>query len=156
MGIFTCNYFNDERNALICAAKKYLNKSQTYIFIHRLIIQNRENLNPADKSYYTKLYIAILKKSYKLSKEKYNSKRFIILLWDYMGDDILTKFDNNYFEYYNATEIIPDFEKNKDKYIIKNDGHSTKFANEVLADFLVKQVNSSTNYNFKNTMSFGN
>lgn len=148
-------HFNYDNKIFVKIVKKYLNKSQTYIFIHRLIIQNRESLDPAARSYYTKLYIAILKKSYKILNEKYNAKRFIILSWDYLGKDILTEFDNNYFEHYNATEIIPGFEKNKDKYIIKNDGHSTKYANEILADFLAKQISSDSNYNFQSTISFG-
>lgn len=157
-------YFDDNSRKFkfTLSTLKCLRKSQIYIYFHRYFYEKTEKLNYQETKNNIELYSAILMKSQKILKERYNTKRFIILFWDkdYWSQNytqmMLEEFDKSALEYYTASGILPDYKLNYSKYYLKyNDGHPSRLANKISAKFLAKQLKSDDNYsyvksNFKN------
>lgn len=123
--------------------KEIMLKSQTYIYINRIIVSENENLGSEEFVSNLDLSIAILNKSRKLLREKCNVNRFIVVYYDDIrqNQDIVNRLNINSFEYYPVAGILPDFQNKANDYFIKGDNHPSKYSNEKLADFLVKQLN---------------
>lgn len=133
---------------------KILKKTQTY-----LIISNtndyylRQLNNKKERTKYENLYIDTLKKSRELAFKKYNANRFIILFWDYNDTaglkdyDYAKVFKENSFEYYLMFKTLPQLWQQK--YFIRYNKHPSRQANEVVADFLIKTLNSENNLSLK-------
>lgn len=126
-------------------------KSQIYIYLNRWAINKEYYLSENEKRKYVQLYTAILKKSKNLSKQKYNTNRFIILFWNFK-DPLIFKdynfaksFKENSLEYYSLEELLSGY---NNKYFIKNEmpPHPNKLANEIIADFLIKKLNDTKNH----------
>lgn len=122
--------------------KSIMQKSQIYICVNRMIFLTRLTPPIKEKQKYEKLYIVMLGKMRNILKEKYNTKRFIVLFWDdnYSGKCILKSLDSNTFENYSVCSILPGFNISSKNYLIQNDGHPNKHTNEVLANFLAKKI----------------
>lgn len=137
-------YFCKPQSKVIQYLKDTFRYTQTYIALNRLISEYRDNLNKKEKEEYEKLYIAILKKSKDLSEKKYHASRFIILFWNFYGsDDFEQAFKENSLESY---MLINELTPGQD-YFVKYDGHPDKLANEKIADFLIKKLNSTKTNN---------
>lgn len=141
-------HFDDEENILE-QIEILFPKLQFYKVLKRYIVSKRYNLNQNEKEYYTKLYIEVLKKSWKLAREKHNANRFIIIFWDWNKSDefnsteklnMLKTLKDNSFEYYMQSDMLPDFNNKWNTYQIEDDGHPTSKANFYLGKFLVKKL----------------
>lgn len=138
--------FHKQDPKIVEFIKFIVHKSQIYINVTRIMHTYKGNLSKKEEIEYEKLYFAILKKSKKISQEKYNANRFIILFWDldnavnFKNYDFAKAFNENSFEYYIVKKILPGGFQGQ--YFIENNGHPTKLANEIIADFLAKKLNS--------------
>lgn len=122
-------------------------KVQTYVFVHNKIIEQKTVIKKSEEAQYEKLYIAILKKTKELVKQKYNAD-FIILFWDFNGKEDFPDYDfkkafrENSLNYYPISSALPNFGS---EYIRQGDWHPKKNANEMIADFLAKKLNTTKN-----------
>lgn len=117
-------------------------KSQTYIYLNRIIVSKNATLSSEEFAKNLNLSVALLDKSRKLLEEKCNVNHFIVLYYDDIRQNrnILDKLRIDSLDYYPASGILPNFKKMESKYFIKVDGHPNKLVNEALANFLVKQL----------------
>lgn len=140
--------FADHRFNCPLKLKNTLSKSQVNIFINRRIINKNFHMTPNEEIYYTKLYTDILKQSKELAKQKYNTKRFIILFWNLDYEDAFKHIDiqknliTNSLETYPIGEILPGYDSKNSKYLIKYEAHPNQLANETIAEFLAKRLAS--------------
>lgn len=134
-------HFGDYESHAPVSLMTILRKSQTFIYINRLFIQKRMQLSVNEYIKYRKLYLTLVFKSQSILKEKYNVDRFVNLLWNWNDPYLQNALDENYSEYYWVNPILLNYDSDYSKFLIKGDEHPNKFANEVLADFLVKQLN---------------
>ena len=99
------------------------------------IIYKIESVNNKDK----KIYLSILKKIEKLSKEKLKKSRFIYIIWD----DIDT-INDELNEFFNKSENIKISDLNIDQNLKSNnipgDNHPTKEFNQIITKELKKFI----------------
>lgn len=133
-------HFGDYEKHISKYLMKILRKSQTFIYINRLIVFKRMSLNQDEYIKNRALYLAIVLKSESILKEKYNVDRFVNLLWDWNDPYLPKALDKNYSEYYFVNPILLNYGRDYSKFLIKGDEHPNKLANKILADFLVKQL----------------
>lgn len=137
-------HFDEGKKNLSPKIESLLEKSKMYKNLNNYINEQKSNVNDKEKEYYRKLYIAILKKSQKLLKEKYNTKNFIVIFWNNFDKEStvnIKQLSFNSFEYYLQNDILPICTINCKMYQIKGDRHPNKLANEYIADFLIKKLN---------------
>lgn len=120
----------------------WLMKAQTIVFVHNKIVEQKTVVKESEEAQYEKLYIAILKKTKKLLKQKYNAD-FIILLWDFGDSEDFQNYAfqrtlrENSFDYYLMSSILPNYSYT---YLRQDDGHPKTLANEFIADFISKKL----------------
>lgn len=136
-----CGSFNNKWTAMPEPLFKIKRKFELYTYLRKHFI---EKINKNTKENPEELEIAILNKSRQLLKEKYNTDRFIILIWNGFEDDdkIIEKLKANHFEYYLMSDILPDYGYYSTKYHIEHDWHPNKIANEIIAKFLAQKVSA--------------
>lgn len=134
-------HFSDDKKKVPYKIKELYKKSQIYVFVNRLRIQKKERLKLEESIQYEKLYISILTKSKQILEEQYKVKRFVGLFWNWFDPGFDRVLRINSLEYYYPDEILSDYFNKHEKYFIENDVHPTKLANNILADFLIRQLN---------------
>lgn len=135
--------FGEDKFKLPLVVRKFFAKFQVYVYVNRLMIEKRESLTGKRKIKCEKLYATILKKSEQLLKEKYNTKQFVFLYWNWYDKESSDVFKDYFTEYYLSSDILHNFDKNREKYFMMHDDHPTKLANEILAKFLANKLKSS-------------
>lgn len=133
-------HFGDYEKHIPEGLMTILRKSQTFVYANRLFIQKRMQLSLNEYIKYRKLYLALVFKSESILKEKYNVDRFVNLLWNWNDPYLQNALDKNYSEYYQVNSILLNYDEDYSKFLIKGDDHPNKLANEILAEFLVKQL----------------
>lgn len=133
--------FDDAKTTLAPNLEEQLNKSEIYKYLKDADFVGRCKLAETNV-YYKNLFIAILKKSKKIFKEKYRTNRFIIIYWDWNPSDAEfgEKIKKNSMDTYFISDILPEYWNNQTIYHIKYDNHPNKLANEKIADFLAKKL----------------
>jgi hypothetical protein len=90
------------------------------------------------------LYLGMIRTARDLVAQNYPGADFHLLLWDVTGDKKLAELvgkelENDDIQVDRVSEIIPDYDKRKDQYQIKTDGHPTPIVYKKMAAYLVEE-----------------
>ncbi len=127
---FTGNFDDTEDNLLSINLDKSHSSNLLKFF-------NQENIDQ---------YIGIVTTSKRKLENLYPGIEYYVFLWD---DNVLKKYNKKLFEclkskgiiVYLISEILPDYHKDKNKYIISlHDEHPNPIAYEIIAEFVVNNV----------------
>lgn len=136
----------DDVNIFPKVILKYLNKS----LIYRDIIGNRRFFN-RDKD--IDLYVRIICAAKKNFEKQYPGGKFHIIFWDnrFTSDEkpektlewmkVLNYFIDNGISLHLTSDIIPDYQNNKSKYILSPyDTHPNALAHRLVAEYVVSNI----------------
>ena len=90
-----------------------------------------------------RLFLKVIEKSKELFTQKYNAD-FYVLLWTNRSDKdydyVLSELKRKNIKVITTEEIFRKYDDPEENYLIKNDGHPNKLANERMADYLLENI----------------
>jgi len=113
--------------------------SKSYIFKHFF------NQRAPSKESEVDLVVAMIGESAKIFTDRYNAP-FYCILWDEMFaeeglyEKLLQKLQNLDIEVFEVKEILSDYDEHPENYAFAYDGHPNSFANQLIAEYLWKNV----------------
>jgi hypothetical protein len=92
-----------------------------------------------------KLFLAVVRESARLTRQRYPESRFQVILWDARNDQLVSAIESSLraagIAVYQLTSIIPDSRENWRQHVLDaHDMHPNARSYELLADFVVDRM----------------
>ena len=139
-------------NVAVWGVAKLKNQATKSLLLRLALSRMRgwEDWRPND--YDTERFIAIVGRSARILENRYGDSSFHVLAWDVGGGDLAARKRANFtkelarrlraigISVTSISAILPDYEDNRERYLIPFDGHPSPRAYELVARQLVKEI----------------